>query len=257
MIHIIALIVSGVAFVWLWPGGNIENPLLAAGKHSSEKMKNKYQKDIEILDLSVTPETIIGIKYCGVLISLITTVFLFKHSFFYGMAGITVTLAAWVLPDKWLAYKESLRINDLNREFPLMVTLVRVYAKAADLYKALLITRDAVQGELKKQMDILATELTVYPLHQALDNFAARCNYLPISNFVSVVQFGIITGSDVDEILSTFSKRVYKSRVDTIKRRIKMRPIIMTVIPAFMILTIALLLIVPMFTNIIIRLNSF
>ena len=91
----------------------------------------------------------------------------------------------------------------------------------------------------------------------ALDYFTRRCNYLPISNFIAVLQYGISSGADIDSILDTFSNRVYETRVSEVKRNIKARPTIMILISGAMAFIFILLLVVPMFTNIITKLNSF
>ncbi|MBC7324113.1 MAG: hypothetical protein H5T99_02215 [Moorella sp. (in: Bacteria)] len=55
-----------------------------------------------------------------------------------------------------------------------MVTLLKVFSRAGDLYQAMRVVRGAVRGELKRQLDILAAELEVFPLPEALDNLAKR-----------------------------------------------------------------------------------
>lgn len=170
---------------------------------------------------------------------------------------LVLAIVSWIWPDRWLASKEKQRIEDLEREFPLMVTLVRVYARASDLYQALVIVRGALRGEMRRQVDILARELQVCSLQEALENFAARSRYPLLSHFVTVVRFGITTGTNVDEILDGFSRRAYESRVNTIKRKIKAQPVIMSILPAVLAMSLLLLFVFPMYSNIIDRLRAF
>lgn len=165
-------------------------------------------------------------------------------------------LLAWQLPERWLASVEKERHEDLIREFPTMVTLLRVYAKAGDLYRALNVVRGALRGELRRQMDIMAAEMEVYPLQQALENLARRCKYAPLSNFVGVVLLGIKSGADIDKILASFAAQSYEQRVNEIKRRIRMQPVIMSVVPAMLAMCFLLVLVFPMYANIIERLQG-
>lgn len=252
MIFITALCIGIVAFVWLYP----DDIILSLGNKAPDSWKVRYRTQLQVLDLNITPEYIAGIRLIGFAAGfLIALLLLTTQGFFISLIGIVIAFGCLIIPDKWLRYRERKRLNELSRDFPVMVTLVRVYSKASDLYKALYIVRDAVEGEMKKQLDILALEMSIYPMDRALDNFAARCRFLPVSNFVAVVRYGMISGSDIDDILGTFSRRTYSDRVNEIKRKIKIKPFIMVVIPAFMMLVITLLLIVPMFTNIITRLQ--
>ena len=114
-----------------------------------------------------------------------------------------------------------------------------------------------MRGELKRQMDLLAAELEIYPLKTALDNLAERSQFPPLTNLVGVVMMGINTGTDVDEILRGFSRRAYGQRVNDIKRRIKAQPVLMAAIPAVMMLSLLLLFVFPMYANIIDRLRAF
>jgi pilus assembly protein TadC len=244
--------VSIAVLFWLYPDLFKQ----VKGKiHSS--FSQQYREQIGFLGLSIKPETIAIIRLVGFAAGIILSIILLKISPLAFLAGIAVSLASLIIPGKVLNYLEKKRIQELDREFPIMVALVRVFSKASDLYRALFVVRDAVTGELHKQLNILAQEMAVYPMAEVLNNFAVRCKYMPISNFVSVIQYGIITGSDIDDILASFSQRTYSNRVNKIRRKNKVKPIIMTLIPAFMMAVFVLLLIVPMFTNIITKLNQF
>jgi Flp pilus assembly protein TadB len=248
-----ALCVGIAVLAWVYP----ESIFISLGNWAPGSWKKRYRKHLGVLNLNISPEQVAGIRLAGFTAGILVAVVLGISCGAAALLGIALALLALLLPEKWLQYLEKRRIDELSREFPIMVTLVRVYSKAADLYKALYIVRDAVEGEMKRQLDLLAAEMAVYPLNDALDNFALRCRYMPVSNFVAVVQYGLATGSDIDDILETFSRRTYHNRVNVIKRRIKTRPLIMVIIPAFMMLALALLLIVPLFTNIITRLQAF
>lgn len=230
----------------------------ALGRMIPASVRNRYADSLRILGLSGSPEILAGLKYGGLVAGVgLAAVALAGGVPAVGAMAFALGTFAWAYPDHWLRAKEKVRLEDLRSEFPLMVTLVRVYARASDLYQALNITRGALRGELRKQLDTLVSELQVLPLKQALMNFAARCNYPPVSNFVSVVLFGITTGADVDCILDSFSRRSYEARVNEIKRRIKVQPLVMSILPAVMAFSLLLLFVFPMYSNIIDRLRAF
>lgn len=249
-----AILFAGAVFCWAYP----RNIMLSIGARAPDDWRTRYSNYIQLLGLRAPPELIAGIRLAGTIFGLLMAVLLWiSYGPLWALLGVLVAIIAFLLPEQYLARKERKRIAELSREFPTMVTLVQVFSKAAGLDKAMDIVRLAVSGEMQKQLYRLATEMAVYPMPVALDNFARRCNYLPISNFVSVLQYGITSGADIDSVLDTFSNRVYETRVNEVKRNIKARPTVMVFISGAMALIFVLLLVVPMFTNIITKLNNF
>lgn len=166
-----------------------------------------------------------------------------------------LTLLGWRASKGWLDFLERRRAEEIAREFPLLVDLVRVYAKAADLFAALDAARKVLRGELKRQLDIMMRELRVYPLGEALKRLAARCRYGPMDSFVSAVLFGITTGADVDVILAGFAKKAYEARVNEAKRRVKAQPVFMSALPVVLGLLLLLVFVFPLFADIIQKLK--
>lgn len=249
-----SVLVAGAIFSWLYPG----SIMLSIGSRAPDDWKKRYEYYIKNLALNISPELIAGIRLGGFIFGMVMAVLLWiSYSVIWVLPGAFIAFLALYFPEQYLVQLEKKRITELSREFPTMVTLVQVFSKAADLQKALDIVRFAVNGELQRQLYRLATEMATYSMPIALNNFAKRCNYLPISNFVSVLQYGFNSGADIDRILATFSNRTYENRVNEIKRKIKVRPTMMVFISGAMALIFVLLLIVPMFSNIITKLNSF
>lgn len=233
------------------------------GGRTPPRVRQNYSEAIDLLGLSETkpeinPEYLTGLKYgLTLLFGGAALIAFITKAAFVGVIFIALALAAWTYPDRWLQNLEKKRREDIAREFPIMVTLVKVYAHASDLYQALDIVRGNIDGELKRQLTILRSEMAVYPLKEVMERFAYRCKNPLISNFVSVVLFGMQTGSNVDDILDTFAKRSYEIRVNDIKRKIKAQPIIMSVLPAIMMFSLILLFVFPMYADILDKLSSF
>lgn len=236
------------------PPGAVESVGRLAGTGRS---RDDFRAVLRRLGDKTDPDLILGARVIGAATALaagITVYFAFPSMAFVFFAAVPLIYA---IPRKVLAARERKRVREISREFPLMVTLLRIYSRAGDLYQAMRIVRGVMRGELRRQMDLLAAELEIYPLKTALDNLAERSRFPPLTNLVGVVMMGINTGADVDEILRGFSRRAYDQRVNDIKRRIKARPVLMAAIPAVMMLSLLLLFVFPMYANIIDRLRAF
>ncbi len=248
---ILASVSIGVLFLTL----RVDNIILVLGR--KDRLYERFKRGTETLGLEINVELILGARLIAaiffLLIGIAALISANTASFFF----IILAIAVYYYPIKWLNNKEAERINDIKREFPLMVSLLRVYSKAGGLYQSLKIVPYALNGELRRQLDILNIELEVYPFKEALDRLAERSKFPPLTNLVSVITLGMNTGADVDDILDGFAKAAYDVRVNEVKRKIKAQPIIMTVVPGVLMFTMLLLFIYPMFSNIIDGLNSF
>lgn len=256
MIYSVSILVAAAVFTLLLAASG-RDVLKLVGSKVPFGVRGKTGEDLNRLGLKIDPDYFLGLRVVVSLASAVSGVILVPLNVLAGFLLFLLSLLLYVSFGKWLETKEKRLLNDLQREFPVMVTLLRVYSRAGDLYQAMRIVREAVRGELKRQLDILASELEVYPLQRALDNLAARSRFGPLTNLVSVVLMNVKTGMDVDDILVTFSRRAYEQRVNEIKRKIKARPIIMTIIPAVMMFTLLLVFVLPMYANIIDKLRAF
>jgi Flp pilus assembly protein TadB len=256
MIYSVSILVAAAVFLLLLTASG-RDVVKLVGSRVPSGARERVGEDLVRLGLALDPEYFLGLRVVISSAATVLGVILMPLNVLAGFSLFLFSLLLYVSFGKWLEAKERKRLNELKREFPVMVTLLRVYSRAGDLYQAMRIVREAVRGELKRQLDILASELEVYPLQRALDNLAARSRYGPLTNLVSVVLINVKTGMDVDDILVTFSRRAYEQRVNEIKRKIKARPIIMTVIPAVMMFTLLLVFVLPMYANIIDKLRAF
>jgi len=168
---------------------------------------------------------------------------------------VALALIGWKLVDNYVNGLQKKRQEEIAREFPLFVNMIRVFSKASDLYIAINTSRQLLQGELRKQLDIMMQELQTRSVRDALRRMAERCNYTPMNSLVSVLISGIETGSNIDEILGTFASRVYESRVNEAKRKVKSQPVIMSILPALLGLFLLIVFIYPLFTDIIQKLS--
>ena len=224
----------------------------------TDSLYNRFKAGAKSMGIELNTEFVLGLRMVAVvLVVLLGIVIGSTLNWFTAFSFAAAAAGIYYSPVAWLNSREKERIKDLSKEFPLMVSLLRVYSRAGGLYQALKIVKNAVQGELRRQLDILVVELEIYSLQEALDRLAERSKYPPLTNLVSVLLMGINNGNDIDEILEKFAKGAYRVRVDEIKRKIKAQPIIQTLMPAILMFALLLIIVYPMFSNIITSLNKF
>lgn len=212
---------------------------------------------LDAVDIKISPELLCALRISvAIILSVIGLLTIWKSPF-VGVLILALALAGFKLPMWYLDRLEKSRKEEISREFPIMVDLVRIYAQASDLYQALKITPHALKGELAKQMHILSAELEVSPFTEALENFAYRCRLRQVQDFIGIVLRGIKSGMDVDQILQRYSSMAYEERVTEIKRKIKIQPLIFSVLPGILMFSLILLWLFPMYANIISRLQAF
>ncbi len=243
-----ALLCAVAVFAWVAPPINItlENSILGTD------ITARAQK----MHLNIDPVPLIRLR---VLILGVGLVWAIAAGVTVGIKAVilpvTLALIGWKLIDNYLNTLQKRRQEDLAQEFPLFVNMIRVFSRASDLYIAINTARQLLQGELRRQLDIMMQELQTYSIKDALRHMADRCDYVPMNSLVSVLISGIETGSDIDEILGTFAKRVYEARVNEAKRKVKSQPLIMSILPVLLGLFLLIVLVYPLFSDIIKKLS--
>ena len=244
MAVLVSILCAAAVFAWLAPPVNVslENSIL--GTDIIARVQ-KEGLDIDPVPLIRLRAVILGAGLVWAIAAGINGMLL----------PVALTLIGWKLVDNYVNGLQKKRQEEIAREFPLFVNMIRVFSKASDLYIAINTSRQLLQGELRKQLDIMMQELQTRSVRDALRRMAERCNYTPMNSLVSVLISGIETGSNIDEILGTFASRVYESRVNEAKRKVKSQPVIMSILPALLGLFLLIVLVYPLFSDIIKKLS--
>ena len=240
-----ALLCAAAVFVWIAPVTFNTSMLGADITEQAQKM-----------NLKIDPAPLIRVRAILVAIGIVWTVFaLLSGGAKAAILPVIVMLIGWKLTDNHLNTLQKKRQEEIAREFPLFVQMIRVFSKASDLYVALNTARQLVQGELRQELDTMMQELETYSVRDALRRMAERCCYAPMDSLVSVLISGMETGSDIDEILGNYAKRIYETRVNESKRKIKSQPVIMSILPVMLGFFLLLVLVYPLFSDIIQKLS--
>ena len=244
MAVLVSILCAAAVFAWLAPPVNVslENSIL--GTDIIARVQ-KEGLDIDPVPLIRLRAVILGAGLVWAIAAGINGMLL----------PVALTLIGWKLVDNYVNGLQKKRQEEIAREFPLFVNMIRVFSKASDLYIAINTSRQLLQGELRKQLDIMMQELQTRSVRDALRRMAERCNYTPMNSLVSVLISGIETGSNIDEILGAFASRVYESRVNEAKRKVKSQPVIMSILPALLGLFLLIVLVYPLFSDIIKKLS--
>jgi Flp pilus assembly protein TadB len=201
--------------------------------------------------------TVVTVRTGAVIALLLLTLLAMFRSSPEAVPLLILAVAVHKSPGFILGKLEKRRREELSREFPRMVDNVRIFAKASDIYTALKTVHQSLRGRLAEEMRILSVDMEMNDLEKALANFSMRCGLRQAYDFSSVVLQAAWSGMEVDGILSNYSKTAYEKRLGEIRRRIKARPLLMTVIPAILLLSIMLLWLMPIYNSIINQLRSF
>lgn len=214
------------------------------------------EKRLEALKVPVPARLFAAGKKLIVIIPLLLGVFLLSDRQLEGLFFIFAAPMAGKLPELFLESLEKKRKEEMQRSFPMMVDQVRIYAKAVGYYTALKIVAGSVKGPLGREMKVLSAEMELVGLLEGVDNFAARCGIPEVADFARIIKVEQTTGADISQILLNYSNMARQRMTSNIKRKIKIQPILMSILPGILVIIFMMMFIVPMVTSIIQQINS-
>ena len=255
-----ALLVAWAVFAWCVRKVRLPEPLKAVEKLGSfgtagEEMK-ALGKRLKALKIPVTPELFLAGRMIITILPAILGLFLILDRQMEGAFFLLATPMARKLPDLFLNFMEKKRKEELLRDFPLLVDQVKVYARAAGYYHALKIVFRSFRGALGGELAILSAEMELVGLIEAVNNFAAKCGIPEIRDFARIMAVAETTGADISSILVNYSATARQRQVSRIKRKIKIQPVLMSILPGVLLLIFILMFIIPMVTGIIQQINT-
>ncbi len=250
MVVFISLLCAAAVFMWVAPSFNITSTTIensALGIDIVNRVKETH--------LNIDPLPLIKLRILILGIGVVWIAAGIASGPSAVILPVALMLVGWKAVDGYLNTLQKKRQEEIAREFPLFVNMIRVFSKASDLYVAIDTSRQMLQGELRRQLDIMMQELQSCPIKEALRRMAERCNYTPMNSLVSILISGMETGSDIDEILEGYAKKTYEISVNETKRKVKSQPVFMSILPALLGLFLLLVLIYPLFSDIIKKLS--
>jgi len=255
-----ALLVAGAVFAWCVRRVRLPEPLEAVKKLGSlaidrDEMK-ALGKRLEALKIPVTPELFSAGRMVITVIPAISGLFLIFDRRMEGAFFLLATPMVRKLPDLFLNFMEKKRKEELLRDFPLLMDQVKIYARAAGYYHALKIVSRSFKGALGGELAVLSAEMELVGLIEAVNNLAARCGIPEIRDFARIMAVAETTGADISNILVNYSTMARQRQVSRIKRKIKIQPVLMSILPGVLLIIFILMFIIPMVTGIIQQINT-
>jgi len=214
-------------------------------------------KRLEALQIPVNAEIFAAARTILTFLPAVTGLLMIINGSSMGFVLMCSIFFVFKLPESFLAFREKQRKEEILKDFPLMIDQIRIYAEAAGYYQALkIVSGSMVRGTLGRELAVLSAELELSGFSDALDNFARRCGINEISDFTRIILVENNTGAEISRVLENYSLTARQNRVSKIKRKIKLQPVIMSVLPALLMIIFILMFIIPMVGSIIRQLNA-
>lgn len=177
----------------------------------------------------------------------------------YGLlpAGVAIILALFVFRTTRGTVRKiaEARRREIAREFPLFLSQFAVLMRVSDVYRAIDATASGLDGPLGKEVKRLREEMKYLPIRAALRNFARRLKFEPADRFASTLIYSMSTGADVVPILEANAEQTYTEHVNAIKRSVRTQPIWLSFLPVGISFLILIILVFPMFMDIITKME--
>lgn len=256
-----ALLVALAVFAWC--AGKVRLPgLLEALEKlgslgvSGEDLKAR-EKRLQSLGVPLSAELFSAGKLAFTLLPVLTGLLLLFDRHPAGVLIISATPLIRRSPEIFLGLMEKKRKEEILRDFPLMVDQVKIYARAAGYYNALkIMCKSLEKGTLGRELAVLSAEMELMGVIEAINNFAARCGIPEISDFARIIVVEQTTGADISRVLADYSGIARQRQVSGIKRRIKIQPILMSILPGTLLIIFMLMFIMPLVGGIIGQINA-
>lgn len=255
-----ALLVALAVFAWCIRRAKLPEPLEVikklGGYGISREELRVMGKRLEALNFPLSPELAAAGGRAVTLLLALGGLFLVLDRNALGAAFLLFTPVVSKSPHLLIAFLEKKRKEELIRDFPLMVDQVKIYAGAAGYYNALKIVSRSFRGPMGRELAVLSAEMELAGLIEAVNNFAARCGIPEIADFARIIVVEETTGAQISHILVNYSNMARQRQVSTIRRKIKIQPILMSVMPGTLLIIFMMMVIFPLVTGIIDQINS-
>lgn len=216
--------------------------------YNETKMRNHLEK----AGINETPEVFLakGLMYsmgCAALALLFLVVV--KNSFLFLLFAVTAAIAPF-MPTMELKSKIG-KINDgILKEFPAFVTALRhQYGRGKTLNDIVQSYIEVAGPGLRYELQKLSAELEMMSDSDALLRFADRVELTDISNFAHALVFGQMYGMKIDNIFAIQDQEMRRLNRDNIRKSMKRKPVMLTIVIAIPVINILLIFGVPPLVN--------
>ncbi|NTW06150.1 MAG: hypothetical protein HGA27_08560 [Peptococcaceae bacterium] len=215
--------------------------------------KNELQvlaSRLRILNLPLSPEIFVIIRYLLIILLLFIGLTLINAGHDWGSILLFLAVIMKRMTEVFLTYFESKRKEALLRDLPIMLDQIRIYSKATGYFQAIKIVARSIKGKLGKELEQMSIEMEFLGISKAVKRFADRCDIPEFRDFAQIITVEEATGADISNILFNYSTMIRQRQISLIKRKIKLQPIFMSILPGILIILLMLMFILPLVANI-------
>lgn len=219
----------------------------------------KLRADMEKAGINEAPDVYLATGYFYAFVAFLglTLVALFTGIKFLYFLGIFFGIFLPFYPKSNLRGKIRKANEDLLKEFPNFVGTLRYqYGKGKTLNDIVQSYVDVAGPSLKYELQKLSAELEMMSDNDALLRFGERVGLPEVYNFASSLVFGQMYGMDINSIFSIQEQEMRRLMRDNIRKDMKRKPIMMTVVLLLPIINILLIIGVPPIISIINSLSN-
>lgn len=162
------------------------------------------------------------------------------------MAPILFLLVLWLSP-KIIVLLYLRRQSLIQRDLPTFIDLLRVHlATGLNIQQSLQVLSERLEGPLREELVRLCAEIEIHAdYHGALTQFAKRVGLQEIETFVEALRHGWDSGI-VLEVFENQAEVIRAIRKYHITRRTKILPVVLNILPTFLVLNLLILFMMPL-----------
>jgi Flp pilus assembly protein TadB len=225
---------------------------LGLGNEELQVLANR----LRLLDFPLKVETLVLLHYLLFFILSLIGFILIAEGHYWGIILLFIAVVIKRMTNFILTFFEKKRREILLRDLPLLLDQIRIYSKAVGYFHAIKITARSIKGKLGKELELMSAEMEFLGVSKAVIRFADRCNISEFRDFAQIIIVEETTGADIGNILFNFSTMIRQRQISLIKRKIKLQPIFMSILPGILIVLLMLMFILPLVINILNQIES-
>lgn len=162
------------------------------------------------------------------------------------LAPVLFLLVLWLAPkviDLLYRHRQSL----VQRDMPTFIDLLRVHlATGLNIQQSLQVLSERLAGPLREELVRLCAEIEIHgDYHAALTQFARRVGLQEVETFVEALRHGWDSGV-VLEVFENQAEIIRAIRKYRIMKRTKILPVVLNILPTFLVLNLLILFMIPL-----------
>lgn len=165
----------------------------------------------------------------------------------YAMLAPVGFLLVFVLSPKVVTVLYRRRQSMIQRDLPQFIDLLRVHlATGLNIQQSLQVISERMSGPMQEELVRLCAEIEIHgDYHEAFTRFAKRVGLQEVETFVEALRHGWDSGVVLD-VFENQAEVIRAIRRFHITKRTKVLPVVLNILPTFLVINILLLFMIPL-----------